>query len=45
MKLLYDFYAQPLKYGFVHAFNHQQSEFDFKKMLDSLGHDTSTVPQ
>lgn len=32
------------KAGFVRAFNHRQNEFDFKRMLDSLGHDTSKLP-
>lgn len=45
MKLLHDFYTEPTKYGFVHAFNHAQSEFDFKRMLDMLGHDTSALPR
>jgi len=28
---------------FVHAFNHRQAEFDFKKMLDSMGHATDQL--
>lgn len=44
MRMLHEFYTQPQKYSFVHAFNHNQSEFDFKRMLDSLGHDTSALP-
>lgn len=44
-RLLHDFYTNEQKYGFVHAFNHRQSEFDFKRMLDSLGHDTSQLPR
>lgn len=43
-RLLHDFYTADQKYSFVHAFNHRQSEFDFKRMLDSLGHDTSQLP-
>lgn len=31
------------KAGFLHCFNHRQSEFDFKKMLDSMGHTTDGV--
>lgn len=33
------------KHAFVHAFNHRQADFDFKRMLDSLGHDTSQLPR
>lgn len=43
-RLLHDFYTVDQKYSFVHAFNHRQSEFDLKRMLDSLGHDTSQLP-
>ena len=45
LKNLHDFYTDGQKYGFVHSFNHAQSEFDFKRMLDSMGHDTSALPQ
>lgn len=44
-RLLHDFYTVDQKYSFVHAFNHRQSEFDLKRMLDSLGHDTAQLPQ
>lgn len=41
----HQFYTDPngAKAGFVRAFNHRQHEFDFKRMLDSLGHDTSKL--
>jgi hypothetical protein len=45
MRLFYDFYTQPQKRHFLHAFNHRQSEFDLKRMLDSLMHDTSQLPR
>ncbi|PRW45501.1 assembly factor 1 for F1 component of mitochondrial ATP synthase [Chlorella sorokiniana] len=45
-RLLHDFYTIDQKYyGFVHPFNHRQADFDLKKMLDSLGHDTTQLPQ
>jgi hypothetical protein len=40
-----EFYTQEQKYSFVHAFNHRQSEFDFKRMLDSMGHATAELPR
>lgn len=40
-----EFYTDPAKHKFVHTFNHDQKSFDFKRMLDSLGHDTSDLPR
>lgn len=45
VRLFYDFYTQSQKRHFLHAFNHRQSEFDLKRMLDSLMHDTSQLPR
>lgn len=45
LRLLHEFYTDARKHAFVHAFNHNQSEFDFKRMLDSMGHDTSEIPR
>eukprot|EP00887_Chlorella_sp_A99_P003330 scaffold26.g3330.t1 len=45
LRLLHEFYTDDQKHGFVWKFNHMQSEFDFKRMLDSLGHDTSSLPR
>ena len=43
---MHEFYTDDRKYsGFVSPFNHRQAEFDFKRMLDSLGHDTSQLRQ
>lgn len=42
---LHEFYTQGKKYRFVHSFNHRQADFDMKKMLDSLQHDTSQLEQ
>jgi hypothetical protein len=44
-RLVGEFYTQEQKYSFVHAFNHRQSEFDFKRMLDSMGHATAELPR
>lgn len=44
-RLLHDFYTQDQKYSFVHAFNHRQADFDYKRMLDSMGHDTAQLPR
>ena len=45
MRLVHEFYTQPPKYdGFVRPFNHKPSDFDFKRFMDSLGHDTSRLP-
>ena len=32
------------KREFVHLFNNRPGEFDFKKLLDSMGHDSSRLP-
>lgn len=31
--------------SFVYNFNHRQADFDYKRMLDSMGHDTSQLPR
>jgi len=37
----HEFYVdRGAKSAFVNAFNHRQTDFDFKKMLDSMGHAT-----
>lgn len=33
------------KREFVHTFNNRPNEFDFKKLLDSMGHDSSRLPR
>lgn len=33
------------KREFVHIFNNRPNEFDFKKLLDSMGHDSSRLPR
>lgn len=44
MSNAHEFYAdRGAKGGFVHAFNHAPAQFDLKKMLDSMGHDTSQL--
>ena len=44
MSNCHEFYSNSGQKGnFVHQFNHRQQEFDFKKMLDSMGHDTSQL--
>lgn len=43
LRLSEDFYLDPRKHEFVRAFNHKPSDFDLKRMLDSLGHDTSNL--
>ena len=44
MSNCHEFYSDRGRKGaFVHAFNHRQTEFDFKRMLDSMGHDTSQL--
>jgi ATP synthase F1 complex assembly factor 1 len=44
MSNCHEFYSDRGQKGaFVHAFNHRQAEFDLKRMLDSMGHDTSTL--
>ena len=45
MSNCHEFYTNRGQKGaFVHAFNHRQQEFDYKKMLDSMAHDTSQLP-
>lgn len=44
MRLTHEFYLDPRKHAFVRAFNHKPSEFDLKRMMDSMGHDTSQLP-
>lgn len=45
MKNGHDFFSDfGSKRAFVHAFNRKPEEFDFKKMLDSLGHATDRLP-
>jgi len=44
MSNCHEFYSDRGQKGnFVHAFNHRQTEFDLKRMLDSMGHDTSQL--
>lgn len=44
MSNCHEFYTnRDQKGAFVHAFNHRQAEFDYKRMLDSMGHDTSQL--
>lgn len=45
MRMVHEFYTERAKHVFVHAFNHAPSTFDFKRMLDSMGHDTSNLPR
>lgn len=45
MRLTHEYYTDPKKHQFVHSFNHSPSSFDFKRMLDSMGHDTSNLPR
>lgn len=45
MRLVHEFYIERKKYDFVYAFNHAPSTFDFKRLLDSMGHDSSELPR
>lgn len=45
MRMVHEFYTERAKHAFVHAFNHNPPSFDFKRMLDSMGHDTSNLPR
>lgn len=45
LRMVHQYYTDPQKHAFVWAFNHNQSEFDFKRLLDSMGHDTSQLPR
>ena len=45
IRLAHEFYTDSKKHQFVHTFNHAPSSFDFKRMLDSMGHNTADIPQ
>ena len=45
-RLVHEFYTEDPKFvEFVRPFNHAPAQFDFKRMLDSMGHDSSQLPR